>query len=49
MDNTSCIISEDYSNFVNIEDIINEAYEAGDKDIVGCYESGKSNFLDDLK
>ena len=22
MDNTSCIISEDYSNFVNIEDII---------------------------
>ena len=33
----------------SLEDIINEAYETGDKDIVGCYESGKSNCLDDLK
>ncbi len=33
----------------SLEDVINEAYEAGDKDIVGCYESGKSDCLDDLK
>ena len=33
----------------SLEDIINTAYEKGDKDIVGCYESGKTNCLDDLK
>ncbi len=28
-----------------LEDVINEAYEKGDKDVVGCFESGKENCL----
>lgn len=31
-----------------LESVINEAYELGDKDIVGCYESGKTGCLDHL-
>lgn len=33
----------------SLEDVINEAYEKGDKDIVGCYDSGKDNCLNHLK
>ena len=31
-----------------LEDVINEAYEKGDKDIVSCYEKGNTNCLDHL-
>ena len=33
----------------SLESVINEAYEKGDKDIVGCIESGNDNCLDHLK
>ena len=33
----------------SLEDIIKSAYEQGDKDVVGCYEEGKTDCLDDLK
>lgn len=33
----------------SLEEVINEAYENGDKDIVGCYEKGNKNCLDHLK
>lgn len=33
----------------SLEDVINEAYETGDKDIVGCYEDGNTDCLDHLK
>ena len=32
----------------SLEDIINNAYENGDKDIVGCYEKGNTNCLNHL-
>ena len=32
----------------SLEDVINEAYEKGDKDIVGCYENGKDDCLKHL-
>jgi len=32
----------------SLEDIINEAYDKGDKDIVKCYEDGKDNCLNHL-
>lgn len=31
----------------SLEEIINQAYEQGDKDIVGCIENGNSNCLED--
>ena len=33
----------------SLEDIINEAYEKGDKDIVGCYADGKNDCLNHIK
>ncbi|MBR4231380.1 MAG: hypothetical protein IKR74_04430 [Bacilli bacterium] len=33
----------------SLETVINEVYEDGDKDIVKCYEKGKTNCLDHLK
>ena len=33
----------------DLEDVINEAYEKGDKDIVGCFEKGKDDCLKHLK
>ena len=33
----------------NLESVIKEAYETGDKDIVGCYADGKTDCLDHLK
>lgn len=45
------VISDKYaeaSYSENLEDVISEVYEEGDKDIVGCYEKGNSNCLDYL-
>ena len=33
----------------SLETIINEVYETGDKDVVKCFEKGKTNCLDHLK
>ena len=33
----------------NLETVINEVYETGDKDVVKCFEKGKTNCLDHLK
>ena len=33
----------------NLESVINEVYETGDKDVVKCFEKGKTNCLDHLK
>ena len=46
------VISDIYATTgysTSLESAINQAYEEGDKDIVGCYESGKDNCLDHLK
>lgn len=45
------VISDKYaeaSYSENLENVISEVYEEGDKDIVGCYEKGNSNCLDYL-
>ena len=45
------VISDKYaasSYSEDLEDIINDVYEEGDKDIVGCYEKGNTNCLDYL-
>ena len=45
------VISDKYAAAAfseDLEDIINDAYEEGDKDIVGCYEKGNTNCLDYL-
>lgn len=33
----------------SLETVINEVYETGDKDVVKCFEKGKTNCLDHLK
>ena len=46
------VISDLYataSYSTSLEDIINEAYEKGDKDVVGCFENGNNNCLNHLK
>lgn len=46
------VISDKYAAAAyseSLESIIEEAYEQGDKDIVSCYASGKTNCLDHLK
>ena len=45
------VISDKYAAAAYSEDlegIINDVYEEGDRDIVGCYEKGNSNCLDHL-
>lgn len=46
------VISDLYaaaSYSTSLEEVINEAYEKGDRDIVSCYEKGNTNCLDYLK
>lgn len=46
------VISDLYakaSYSTSLEEIINKAYEKGDKDIVGCFEKGNNNCLNYLK